>query len=286
MSKSKEIKNKIKSINNTEKITHAMQILSATKMKKAQNNMKAARPFTSAIIELISNLAYNCNNAHDFLIPRTNNNMGLLIISSDRGLCGGLNINLFRKCNHYIKSWQDEHKGSYITIGTIGEKAKIFVNSKLKINIIASQEKIGEKPKIQQLIGIVKVLIQEYMQKRIDSLYIAYNEFVTTIKQTPIIKQLLPIEPIDLKHKKLPTEYIFESNMDQLLDLLLNRYIESLIYQSLLENIASEESARMLAMKNASDNAKQIIEDLNLSYNKERQMLITKEISEIVSGAM
>lgn len=287
MSKSKEIKHKIKSIQSTEKITHAMQLLSATKMKKAQNTMKAARPFTSAIIELISNLAYNYNNAHDFLISRTNNNnIGLLIISSDRGLCGGLNINLFKKCYNYIKNWQADHKSAYIAIGTIGEKAKIFINSRLQTKIIASQEKIGEKPKIQQLIGVIKVLVQEYTNKKIDSLYIAYNEFVSTIKQTPIIKQLLPIAPINLQQNKLPTEYIFESNANELLDLLLNRYIESLVYQALLENIASEQSARMLAMKNASDNARQIIDDLNLSYNKERQMLITKEISEIVSGIM
>ncbi len=286
MSKSKEIKSKIKSIKNTEKITHAMELLSATKMRKSQNVMHASRPFTASIIELIYNLAYNCNNSHDFLIKRQPNNIGVLIIGSDRGLCGGLNINLFRKCYNYVKSWQTNHGKSSVTIATIGEKAKIFVTGKLKSTIIASQEKIGEKPKIQQFIGVIKVLLQEYMAKKIDGLYIAYNEFETTIKQNPVIKQLLPIAPVDFKSTKLPTEYIFEPNANQLLDLLLNRYIESLIYQALLENIASEQSARMLAMKNATDNANQIIDDLNLYYNKERQMLITKEIAEIVSGSV
>ncbi len=286
MSNSKEIRNKIKSIESTKKITHAMEMLSASKMKKAQNHMRASRPFASAIIELIDNVAYGSINEHHFFIKRPEVNVGLLIIGTDRGLCAGLNTSLFRKCWHYIRKWQNNHAASAIKIATIGEKAKIFFGSKIRFPILASQEKIGERPTMQHLIGVIQVLLQEYKEEKIDRLYIAYNEFETTMKQKPTIKQLLPIVNNDLlQSKKVPTEYLFEPNSDTLLDLLLNRYLESLVYQGVVENIASEQSARMVAMKNATDNATQIIEDLNLSYNKARQAMITKEVAEIVSGS-
>lgn len=286
MSHSKEIRNKIKSIESTKKITHAMEMLSASKMKKAQNTMRASRPFASSIIELICNVAYSCINEHPFFIKRPEVNVGLLIIGTDRGLCGGLNTSLFRKCWHYIRNWQHDHVKSVIKIATIGEKSKIFFGSKCGYTIFASQEKIGEHPTMQHLIGVIKVLLQEYKEEKIDRVYIAYNEFQTTMKQKPTIKQLLPIVNHDfMQHKKLPTEYLFEPDANTLLDLLLNRYLEYLVYQGVVENIASEQSARMLAMKNATDNAGQIIEDLNLRYNKERQSMITKEVAEIVSGS-
>lgn len=286
MSKSKEIRNKIKSIQSTQKITHAMEMLSASKMKKAQNTMRASRPFASTIVELISNIAYSSVTEHHFFTKRPEVNVGMLIIGTDRGLCGGLNTILFRKCCNYIKNWQQNNIDSIVKIATIGEKSKIFFGSKLGHNILASQEKIGEQPTMQNLIGVIQVLLQEYKEEKIDRVYIAYNEFATTLTQKPLIKQILPIiNDTFIKNKKIPTEYIFEPNADKLLDLLLNRYLESLIYQGVVENIASEQSARMLAMKNATDNATQIIDDLNLHYNKERQAIITKEVAEIVSGS-
>lgn len=286
MSSSKEIKNKIKSIESTKKITHAMEMLSARKMKKSQNTMKASRPFAAAITELIANVAYTCIGEHQFFIKRPELNVGLLIIGTDRGLCAGLNTSLFRKCWNYINQWQKKHPGSKIKIATLGEKAKIFFGSKCGCTILASQEKIGEHPILQHLIGVVNVLLQEYKEEKIDRVYIAYNEFISTMKQEPVIKQLLPIINNEiLTGKQLPTEYIFEPDSHTLLNLLLNRYVESLVYQGVIENIASEQSARMIAMKNATDNATQIIHDLNLCYNKERQAIITKEVAEISSGS-
>jgi F-type H+-transporting ATPase subunit gamma len=286
MSSSKEIKNKITTIESTKKITHAMEMLSASKMKKSQSTMRASRPFAAAITELISSVAYNCIGEHHFFIKREEINVGLLIIGTDRGLCAGLNSSLFRKCWDYIKTWKTTHADSIIKIATIGEKAKIFFGAKCAYQILASQEKIGEHPTMQHLIGVIKVLLEEYKEQKIDRVYIAYNEFISTLKQKPVIKQLLPIANNDLlTSRQLPTEYIFEPNAKNLLDILLNRYLESLVYQGVIENIASEQSARMLAMKNATDNADQIIYDLNLHYNKARQANITKEITEIVSGS-
>ena len=287
MSKSKEIKAKIKSIKSTQKITSAMEMLSASKMKRSQNIMKNSRPFAANIIELIHNLAYNYNESHDFFKATQEINVGLIMIGTDRGLCGGLNINLFRKCLDWIKSLSCKNINTKIEIATIGGKAKIFSGTKFQSRIIASQEKIGENPTMQQLIGVIQVLLKEYKFHKIDSIYLAYNKFKNTMEQVPVIEKLLPIKLVQMvKPNKLPTEYLFEPNTkQQILDLLLERYIESLVYQGVVENIASEQSARMVAMKNATENAAKIMEDLNLNYNKERQMLITKEIAEIVSGS-
>lgn len=286
MSSSKEIKNKIKSIESTKKITHAMEMLSARKMKKAQGVMRASRPFAAAITELISNVAYTCINEHQFFIKRPEVNVSLLIIGTDRGLCAGLNTSLFRKCWHYISQWQKDHPSAVVKLATFGEKAKFFFGTKCGYPILASQEKLGGNPTMQHLIGVIQVLLQEYKEEKVDRVYIAYNEFVSTMKQNPVIKQLLPIVNDEiLRGKQLPTEYIFEPDSPTLLDLLLNRYLESLVYQGVIENIASEQSARMVAMKSATDNANQIIYNLNLHYNKERQAIITKEVAEIASGS-
>ncbi len=288
MSKTKEIKTKIKSIKSTQKITSAMEMISASKMRKAQEIMRASRPFSVAISELLVNLSNGCLDQHSFFIKRPEINIGLIIISSDRGLCGGLNANLFRKCYFNIREWQNSSANGEIKLATIGEKSKKFFGNKLtdRVHIIASREQIGKKPKIQDLIGVIQVLLEEYKNQKIDSLYIAYNEFENTIQQDPIIKQLLPIVKEFSNNPILPTEYIFEPSDTVLLDLLLKRYVESLVYQGVVENIACEQAARMVAMKNATDNAKQIIDNLQLNFNKERQALITKEISEIVNGAM
>ncbi|MGD0466322.1 MAG: ATP synthase F1 subunit gamma [Gammaproteobacteria bacterium] len=289
MSRLNEIKTKIKNIKSTEKITRAMEMISASKMRKAQDVMRSSRPFSAAISELINNLSLGCLEKHYFFVKRPEINIGLLIIASDRGLCGGLNINLFRKCYSSITAWQNNNVNAQIKLATIGEKSKKFFNNKFgeQVNVIASREKIGKKPKMQDLIGITQVLLQEYKEQRIDSLYIAYNEFETTMQQKPTIKQLLPIvNGLFSNNQVLQTEYIFEPDRDSLLDLLLKRYVESLVYQGVVENIACEQSARMIAMKSATDNAKQIIEGLQLNFNKERQAIITKEISEIVGGSV
>lgn len=290
MSKAKEIKVKIKNIKSTEKITRTMEMISASKMVKAQKVMHASQPFAIAITEVISNLSSSCLDKHDFFIKRSENNIGLLVVGSDRGLCGGLNINLFKKCYSSIQAWQHNNSNAQIKVAIIGEKTEQFFNKKVNenINIVASIVNIKQKPKMQDFIGVVQVLMQEYKAHKIDSLYMAYNEFENIMKQNPIIKQLLPIttESFEIKDNLLSTEYIFEPNANKLVDLLLNRYLESLIYHGVLENVACEQSARMIAMKSATDNAVQMVDDLQISFNKERQQIITKEISEIVGGAV
>lgn len=287
MSRINELKTKIKNIRNTEKITKAMEMISTSKMRKAQDIMRASRPFSVSITEVINNLSYSCLDQHDFFIKRPENNIGLLIISSDRGLCGGLNINLFKKCYSYIV--QCQHNNIQIKIATIGEKSKKFFSSRNidNIKIIASLEQISQKPKIRDVIGVVQVLLQEYTAKRLDSIYIAYNEFESMMKQNPVIKPLLPISAdLSAKNQVLQTEYLVEPSINTLLDLLLKRYIESLVYQGVVENIASEHSARMIAMKNATDSANELLDNLQIYLNKERQALITKEIAEIVGGCV
>lgn len=287
MSRINELKTKIKNIRNTEKITKAMEMVSTSKMRKAQELMRSSRPFSNSITEVINNLSYSCLDQHDFFIKRTENNIGLLIISSDRGLCGGLNINLFKKCYSYIMGCKNNN--IQIKIATIGEKSKKFFSSKDidNVKIIASLEQISQKPKIRDLIGVIQVLLQEYTEKKLDSIYIAYNEFESMMKQNPVIKPLLPIvTDVAKKNQVLKMEYLVEPSINTLLDLLLKRYIESLVYQGVVENIASEHSARMIAMKNATDSANELLDNLQVYLNKERQALITKEIAEIVGGCV
>lgn len=289
MSRINEIKVKIKNIRSTEKITKAMEMISTSKMRRAQETMKSSRPFCTTIIELINNLSYSCIDKHDFFIKRPEVNIGLVVIGTDRGLCGGLNINLFKQCHSYIASWSKNNINSQIKIATIGEKAKKFFsnhNFEAKVKIVASLEQVTQKPKVQDLIGVVQALLQEYEKKNLDSIYIAYNEFENIMKQNPVVKQLLPIVPTVDNNHKLQTEYLVEPDLNTILDVLLKRYIESLVYQGVVENIACEHSARMVAMKNATDNANQIINDLQIYLNKERQAIITKEISEIVGGSV
>lgn len=291
MSRINEIKCKIRNIKSTEKITRAMEMISTGKMRKAQEVVRSSRPYCMAIMELINNLSHNnLLKQHEFFIKRPEQNIGLLVVSSDRGLCGGLNINLFKMCRTNIINWLSNNSGLQIKVATIGEKAKKFFSRttfEKHIKIIASLESLAQKPKIQDLIGVVQVLLQEYEQKNLDSIYIAYNQFENVMKQTPIIKQILPIVTnlVD-NNSMLQTEYIFEPDASVIFDLLLTRYLESLVYQGVVENIASEHSARMVAMKNATDNAKKIMDNLQIYLNKERQAIITKEISEIIGGAV
>lgn len=280
MAKTKEILNKIKSILSTQKITRAMEMVSASKMKKAQDRMKDSRHYSEKmkfVIEHIisGKLEYN----HPYLVNRTGDKYGYIVVSSDRGLCGGLNVNLFRSILNSITSF----KSSNIKVSTIGKKSFNFF-SKIGCEILASKIDIPDKVSQQDVLGVVKVMLDSYNNNSIDKLFLVYNEFVNTIIQKPTIYQLLPIVPPLCENKK-HWDYIYEPEAKFLIDNVFNRYVESLVYQSVIENISCEQAARMVAMKNASDNAGDIVGECKLAYNKARQASITQELSEIVAGA-
>jgi F-type H+-transporting ATPase subunit gamma len=246
--------------------------------------MKASRPYARAMRQMIGHIAKaNSEYKHPFLVERSEiKRIGYIVVSTDRGLCGGLNSNLFRKLLGEIRQWQE--KGVEIDVVAIGTKANAFFK-RLKVNLVASVSHLGERPKVEQLIGVVKVMLDGYENKRIDQLTLAYNDFVNTMTQKPTLDQLLPLPPSAHLETAHDWDYIYEPNAETVLDHVLTRYIESLVYQATLENLASEHAARMVAMKSAGDNAKKAIDSLTLIYNKVRQAAITQEISEIVSGA-
>ena len=284
MASGKEIRTQIKSIQNTQKITRAMEMVAASKMRKAQDRMSASRPYAEKMRRVIGHLAL----AHPeykstYMIEREIKRVGYIIISSDRGLCGGLNANLFRNVVTQFMDW--DKQGIEIDVCTFGQKASGFFK-RLKAEIKASATHLGDEPELQDLLGSIKVMLDAYEAGEIDRLYIAHNEFVNTMTQRPVISQLLPImseEPEEeLRHH---WDYIYEPDSKEVLDALLMRYIESLVYQGVVENNACEQAARMVAMKSASDNAGNLIDDLQLAYNKARQAAITQELSEIVAGA-
>jgi len=285
MAAGKEIRNQIKSIKNTQKITRAMEMVAASKMRKAQRRMEASRPYAAKMRNVIKHLAHaHPEYKHPYLGARESvKNVGLIIVTSDRGLCGGLNSNLLRKTLRSMKEWDQE--GKSIQLCCIGSKATGFLN-RFGGNIVSEISHLGDEPKIEDMIGSVKVMLDAYNAGDIDELYIISNEFVNTMTQNPELERLIPVqadEPAeDYKHH---WDYIYEPEAKVALDLLMDRYIESLVYQGVVENSACEQSARMVAMKAASDNAGDIIDDLQLVYNKARQAAITQEISEIVSGA-
>lgn len=284
MSGAKEIRTKIKSIKNTQKITRAMELVAASKMRKAQERMRASRPYAERIRAVISNLASGrLEYQHPYLIERAPKRVGFMVITTDRGLCGGLNANLFRATVQAMRSWDE--KNVPIDICAIGRKAESFFR-RMGGNVVASISQLGDKPGINDVIGTVKVMLDAYDLAEIDRLYLVYNDFVNTMSQRPRVDLLLPIidtEP--LKPNQYTWDYIYEPDAKELLDALLVRYVESLVYQGIVENGASEQAARMVAMKSASDNAGELIEDLQLMYNKARQAAITRELSEIVAGA-
>jgi F-type H+-transporting ATPase subunit gamma len=284
MAGAREIRTKIKSVQNTRKVTRALEMVSASKIRKAQELMKGSRPYARAMRQLIGHIAKaNTEYKHPFLIERDDvKRVGYIVVSTDRGLCGGLNSNLFRKLLGEIRSWQE--KGVEVDIVAIGTKANAFFK-RLKVNLVGSASHLGEKPKVEKLIGVIKVMLDAYTEKRIDRLSLAYNDFVNTMTQKATLDQLLPLPPSDELHTSHDWDYIYEPNAEAVLDHVLTRYIESLVYQATLENLASEHAARMVAMKSASDNASKAIDSLTLIYNKARQAAITQEISEIVSGA-
>ncbi|CAH1904307.1 ATP synthase F1 complex subunit gamma [Candidatus Nitrotoga sp. HW29] len=285
MAGSKEIRNKIKSVENTRKITRAMEMVAASKMRKAQERMRAARPYAEKIRQVAAHLSRaNPEYKHPFLVKRdVIKNVAVIIITSDKGLCGGLNTNVLRLVVGRMKELEGESKG--VSVCAIGNKGFSFM-SRIGAKVKSHMTGLGDIPHIENLIGAVKVMLDAYTAGEIDAVYISYNGFINTMKQEPRIEQLLPLSSKNLEPANGSTwDYIYEPDAKIIVDELLVRYIESLVYNAVTENQASEQSARMVAMKAASDNAKEVIGELKLIYNKARQAAITKEISEIVGGA-
>ena len=284
MAGGKEITTKIRSIENTRKVTSALEMVSASKIRKSQALMNATRPYGRMMRRVMGHMSKaNPEYRHPFTIEREETKtVGYIIVSTDRGLCGGLNTNLFKLCLSDIGEWQA--KDARISLVTLGKKASAFFKN-LKVEIAAHASDLGEKPQIEDLIGSVKVMLDAYREGTLDRLYIVYNDFVNTMTQKPTMEQLLPLPETDDEEIRDIWDYIYEPDAETLLDTVLVRYIESLVYQSVLENLASEHAARMIAMKSATDNAGDLIDDLTLVFNKARQAAITQEISEIVGGA-
>jgi F-type H+-transporting ATPase subunit gamma len=288
MAGSKEIRTKIKSVQNTRKITKAMEMVAASKMRKAQERMRHARPYGDKIRTIASHLAHaNTEYRHPFLIRREGvKDAGLIVVTSDKGLCGGLNTNVLRLALNKMKEWQGE--GRAVQVTAIGNKGFGFMQ-RFSANIVSHLVGVGDTPHMERLVGPVKLQIDAFSQGKIGALYIVYTRFINTMKQEPVVEQLLPLPADRLRDdraaKRKNWDYLYEPDARAVLDQLLTRYVEQIIYQSVAENIASEQSARMVAMKSASDNASSVIDDLTLVYNKARQAAITKELSEIVSGA-
>ncbi len=285
MAGAKEIRSKIGSVKNTQKITKAMEMVAASKMRKTQERMAASRPYADAIRKVIGHLALgNLEYKHPYLEERDVKRVGYLVVSTDRGLCGGLNINLFKKLLADMKAWSE--KGVQSDLAIIGSKGLSFFGS-AGANIVAQATGLGDKPELSDLIGPVKVMLQAYDEGRIDKLYVVSNKFNNTMSQTPVLNQLLPL-PATENDEELKTktwDYLYEPDPKALLDTLLRRYVESQVYQGVVENLASEQAARMVAMKAATDNGGELIKELQLVYNKARQASITQELTEIVSGA-
>jgi F-type H+-transporting ATPase subunit gamma len=284
MAGGREIKTKIKSVQNTRKVTRALEMVSASKIRKAQERMKTSRPYARAMKQVIGHLAQaNTDYQHPFMVERKDvKRVGYIVISSDRGLAGGLNNNLFRKMLGEVRGWQD--KGAEIDVVTIGQKASVFFR-RVKVGMLGSVSHLSDQPQLDQLIGVIKVMLDAYTEGRLDRVYLVYNGFVNTMTQKASFDQLLPLPAADTQVAHHDWDYIYEPDAATVLDHVITRYIESLVYQAVLENIASEHAARMVAMKSASDNANKLIGTLQLVYNKARQAAITQEISEIVGGA-
>ena len=284
MAGGREIKTKIKSVQNTRKVTRALEMVSASKIRKAQERMKASRPYARAMKQVIGHLAEaNSEFQHPYLVQRAETRrVGYVIVSSDRGLAGGLNNNLFRKLLGEIRTWQEQ--GVEVDLVTIGQKASVFFR-RIKVNMIGSVTHLGDQPKLEQLVGVIKVMLDSYSAGTLDRVFLSYNDFVNTMTQRAAFDQLLPLPAGEEQVSRHDWDYLYEPDAESVLEHVLTRYVESLVYQAVLENVASEHAARMVAMKAASDNANKLIDTLNLVYNKARQAAITQEISEIVGGA-
>jgi F-type H+-transporting ATPase subunit gamma len=292
----REIKTKIKSTQNMRKVTRALEMVSASKIRKAQDLMKASRPYARAMRKVIAHVAQASTELkHPFLVERADiARVAYVVVTTDRGLCGGLNSNLFRRLLPAIREWQD--KGVQVDVVAIGQKSVQFFRRLKGVNLIGSATHLGERPKVEQLIGVIKVVLDAYMEGKLDRVFLAYNDFVNTMTQQPTVDALLPLPAVaaELEAQQVAGvaleqshdwDYIYEPDPASVIEHVLGRYIESVVYQGVLENLASEHAARMVAMKAASDNASKVIAELTLSYNKARQAAITQEISEIVGGA-
>ncbi len=285
MAGEKEIRGKIRSVKNMQKITKAMEMVAASKIRKAQIQMEASRPYAERIRRVIGHLAHaNPDYKHPFLVEREVRRVGYIVISTDRGLCGGLNVNMFKTVIGELSKWQGENVE--VDLALVGAKAVQFFR-RLGGNVVGTATHLGDKPSVNDLIGSIKIMLDEYTEGQIDRLFLVHNEFVSTMSQVPEVKTLLPVSAIDLGEETLQDhwDYIYEPDAGELLDDVLMRYIESQVYRGAVENFACEMAAKMVAMKSATDNAGEIIDGLQLAYNKARQAAITQEISEIVGGA-
>jgi len=283
MAVGKEIKNKIGSVQNTQKITSAMQMVAASRMRRTQERMSAGKPYSNRIRSMIGHLANsNPEYRHAYMVEREVKRIGYLVVSSDRGLCGGLNVNVFRTLVNDMAEWKS--KNVEIDLGLIGKKAVGFFRS-FGGNVITTVTDISEEPELEELIGSLKVMMDAFEEGKIDKLFIISNDFVNTMTQAPTTRQLLPLEPEDDDAYRHRWDYIYEPDARQLIDGLVKRFVESQVYQAVVENTACEQAAKMVAMKNATENAEKLVDELSLIYNNARQAAITQEISEIVGGA-
>lgn len=284
MSSSKEIVGQIKSVKNTRKVTRALEMVSASKIRKAQDRMNASRPYARMIRQVIGHLAHaNPEYRHPFTQTRDEiRTVGYVIVSSDRGLCGGLNNNMFRQLLKRFREHQEA--GQQVKLVLIGRKSQQFFK-RIKVDIVGAVQDLGEQPQLERLIGAIKIMLDDYREGELDEIFLCYNDFINTMTQRARVDQLLPLPPATDEPMLKYWDYLYEPDAESLLDDVMVRYIESLVYNAVLENLASEHAARMVAMKSASDNASNLIDDLNLAYNKARQAAITQEISEIVGGA-
>ncbi len=285
MAGEKEIRTKIRSVQNMQKITKAMEMVAASKIRKAQDQMEASRPYAERIRRVVGHLAHaNPDYKHPFLVQREVKRVGYIVISTDRGLCGGLNVNMFKTVIGELAKWQTENVE--VDLALVGQKAVLFFR-RLGGNVVGTASHLGDRPSVNDLIGSIKIMLDSYSEGKIDRLFLVHNEFVSTMSQVPEVKTLLPVSEIDLGEETLQEhwDYIYEPDAVDLLDDVLMRYIESQVYRGAVENFACEMAAKMIAMKSATDNAGEIIDKLQLAYNKARQAAITQEISEIVGGA-
>ena len=286
MAAGKEIRGKIKSVENTKKITKAMEMVAASKMRKAQDRMRAARPYSEKIRNIAANLSQaNPEYTHPFMVQQDHaKKVGVIVVTTDKGLCGGLNTNVLRLVTNKLREL--EGKGSKVEAVAIGNKGLGFLN-RIGAEVVSHAIQLGDAPHLDKLIGPVKVLLDAYQEGKLDAVYLSYTKFINTMKQEPVMEQLLPLtsDRLAVDKSSHSWDYIYEPDANTVIDELLIRYVEALIYQAVAENMASEQSARMVAMKSASDNAGNVIGELKLVYNKTRQAAITKELSEIVAGA-
>jgi len=283
MASGKEIKGKIGSIKNTQKITSAMEMVAASKMKKAQERMASGRPYAQNMLKVIGHIANgNLEYRHPYLEEREVKRVGYIVISTDRGLCGGLNTNEFKLVTQDVKKWREQ--GVEVDFAALGSKACSFFN-RFGGKLLAAESGLGDKPSVSDVVGVVRVMLKAYDEGQIDRVFLVFNDFVNTMTQKPVINQLLPLPRSEDEEYQHRWDYIYEPDPKEILEALMVRYIESQVYQGVVENAASEQAARMVAMKAATDNAGNLIDELQLVYNKARQAAITQEISEIVSGA-